>query len=68
MLNELNVVSFYTQKTHFQKAEPTKESAHIIRLLSFVEGKIMHEIPTTPKLLEKAGKYIARIESIIKVG
>ncbi|ODN06024.1 Hydroxylysine kinase [Orchesella cincta] len=42
------------------------ESSHIIRLLTFVEGQIMYEAPPTPKLLAKAGKYIAEIEAILK--
>ncbi|CAL8106834.1 unnamed protein product [Orchesella dallaii] len=42
------------------------ESSHIIRLLTFVEGQIMYEAHPTPKLLAKAGKYIAEIEALLK--
>ncbi|CAL8125445.1 unnamed protein product [Orchesella dallaii] len=41
-------------------------SKHIIRLLTFVEGQIMPEVHTTPKLLVKVGKYLAELEEILK--
>lgn len=47
--------------------EYSTKSSHIIRLLTFVEGNIMHEVIPTPKLLEKVGKYIANVQDIIKV-
>ncbi|ODN04830.1 Hydroxylysine kinase [Orchesella cincta] len=39
---------------------------HIIRLLTFIEGQVMHEVQPTLKLLEKTGKYIAEIDEILK--
>jgi hydroxylysine kinase len=40
---------------------------HIIRLLAFVPGKVLHEVQPTTELLFSAGAYISQVDKLLQV-
>jgi Ser/Thr protein kinase RdoA (MazF antagonist) len=40
---------------------------HIIRLLAFVPGKVLHEVQPTNELLFSAGAYISHVDKLLQV-
>ncbi|XP_045581931.1 hydroxylysine kinase isoform X2 [Procambarus clarkii] len=39
---------------------------HIVRLLTFIEGKILHQVPYTAELSFECGAYIAKLDNELK--
>lgn len=39
---------------------------NIVRLLTFIPGKILHQVPYTPQLLYESGAFVARMDNELK--
>lgn len=44
-----------------------KSGKHIVRLLEYINGSILHQIQCTPKIFYQAGKFLGEINNALKV-
>lgn len=44
----------------------TNNKRHVVRMLMYQPGKLLKQVPSTPKLMVKVGKFIAEMDNVLK--